>query len=92
MEHWWRRGGQGSVERGSSRIGASLGEEVESDDDKDDKKRDGRERTWEPTSNGANDLGDLQIKEDDESMGRGWERLRGTMENKGVKLTEWYQF
>ena len=91
------RGRRGLLEKGSSRTRASLGEGVESDNDKDDKKRDGQEGTWEPIGNGENDLGDLWIREEEESMrkgweDKGWERLRITMENKGVGLTGWYQF
>ena len=47
------------MEKGSSRIRASLGEGVESDNDKDDKEKDGQERNWEPIGSGENDLRDL---------------------------------
>ena len=47
------------MEKGSSRIRASLGEGVESDNDIDDKERDGQEGTWEPIGSGENGPGDL---------------------------------
>ena len=55
-------------------------------------KRVGLEGTWEPTVDGENDPGGLRIREEEESTWRGWERLKGIIENKGVWVTGWDHF